>query len=368
MATEPFLINPPSVLPRRLVLSRRLRMPMKLKHRSYVAPKVRRRVRIGRLLPRYNPVGETLVTIGANPYMKLSKRLSRYKRKRSFLKLLKGRFRSMYNDNYRKWTRKEKEAQRRLIMEIKPWLKRGKRKASASASSVTVLPRKRKWKKTVIAIPARLRVANPHRCRRAYDNAWYGQPRRHSKAAKLGWKRRRRHDNPRRYYRRRYYRNPAVTVGGIFSDVMDVGNWLPIAVSGGIGITATAVLPNMIASNLIAQPMYGQFVKYGIQLVSAFGGGALVSNFVGKKHGDAWMVTSVAYVGYQVLRDFVFKPFLPQFAVGLGEYEQYYSSDEPYQTVSGGTGYGVNAFPEAQMSAFPEAQMSAYPYDGQYGY
>lgn len=198
-------------------------------------------------------------------------------------------------------------------------------------------------------------------------NAWYGQPRRHRRAALKGWRRRRRrHDNPRRRYHRRY-RNPAISVGGIFRDITDVSNWLPLAVSGGIGVTVTAVLPNMLAGGLIVQPMYGQFVKYGIQLVSAFGGGALVSNFVGKRHGDAWMVTSISYVGYQLLRDWVFKPFLPQFAVGLGEYEQYYSANEPYQTVSGGTGYGVHAFPEAQVSAYPE-EVSAYPYDGRYGY
>lgn len=348
MATEPFLINPPR------------RLPMRLRHWSTVIRPRKRSIRVGKFLRRYNPIGETLVTIGANPV----------RRRYSSM--------AMYDDNPRKWTKAEREAQRKLIMRIKPWLKRGKRKA-VGAEAVSVLPRKRRWKKTTIAIPVGIRVGNPRRRRRHYDNAWYGQPRRHSKAAKKGWSKRRgvlsnprrrryhrRYDNPRRYHRR--YDNPAVTVGGIFRDITDIGNWLPVAISGGIGITTTAILPGMIAPNVIAQPTYGEFVKYGIQLVSAFGGGALVGNFVGRRHGEAWMVTSIAYVGYQLLRDWVFKPFLPQFAVGLGAYEEYYSPHEPYQTVGAGTGYGVHAFPEAQMSAFPEAQMSAYPYDGHYGY
>jgi hypothetical protein len=179
------------------------------------------------------------------------------------------------------------------------------------------------------------------------------------------------YDNPRRYYRRRHYRryrrNPAVTIGGVFGDIMNIGNWLPLAITGGFSVATTAVLPNMIAPGMIAAPTTGPFVKYGIQLVSAFGGGALVGNFVGKRHGDAWVITSVAYVGYQLLRDWVFKPFIPQLAVGLGEYEQYYSAHQPFEEVGAeATGYGVHAFP-GEISAYPE-EVSAYPYSGGYGY
>lgn len=224
--------------------------------------------------------------------------------------------------------------------------------------------------------------------RRKYDdNAWYGEPGRHRVVALMGWRKRRRkyddnprvryrarrrrkyYDNPRyrRYRVRRYRKNPAADFAGVFQQIMNVGDWLPLAVTGGLSVTTAAVVPNMIAPVMVAQPTTGPLVKYGIQLVTSFGGGVLVENFVNRRHANAWVITGVAYIGYQLLRDWVFKPFMPQLAVGLGEYEQYYSAQEPYQQVgASASSYGVSAFPE-EVSAFPE-EVSAYPYDGRYGY
>ena len=228
--------------------------------------------------------------------------------------------------------------------------------------------------------------------RRRKRNTWFGQPRRHRKAAKKGWRRghkigRRtiRHGNPRRRYRRnpevgavmhnrarhrrhynraRRHRNPmGLSLGKLTSSFTNVRSWAPLAVTGGLSAITGAVVPTMIG---IQNP----WAKLGAQLVVAIGGGLVVEKFVDARHGQAWMVVGVSMVGYQLLKQFVLVPYAPQFAVGLGDdYMNYYTDDqsnEVSQTI-GAYPQEVGAFPSA-MSAYPgvggDDMVGAYPYDG----
>lgn len=215
--------------------------------------------------------------------------------------------------------------------------------------------------------------------KRRKRNTWFGQPRRHRKAALKGWRRghrgvRRRRgyrrnapeSNPRhsrRRYHRSYRRNPAMSFGAITSQISNVRGWAPLAVTGGLSAITGAIAPSMIG-------VINPWARLGVQLVVAIGGSALVEKAVDAKHGQAWMIVGVSMVGYQLLKQFVLMPYLPQFAVGLGEYNDYYLRDVSQE---------VGAFPN-QMSAFPgevgaypgvgadQELVGSYPYDGQYGY
>lgn len=226
--------------------------------------------------------------------------------------------------------------------------------------------------------------------RRRKSNTWFGQPRRHRRAAKKGWrvghllklsghKRRRRvrHRNPmvsamhnprRRMYnvrhRRRHYgrrHNPAMGAmfGKFTGGVMDVRGWAPLAVTGGLSAITGAVIPGMLG---VTNP----WAKYGVQTAVAIGGGIVVEQVVDKRHGQAWMIVGVAMVGYQLLKEFVLVPYFPQFAVGLGAYESYYPESSAVDVSQ-----RIDAFPSA-MSAFPSGisaypgvgEAGSYPYDG----
>jgi len=222
--------------------------------------------------------------------------------------------------------------------------------------------------------------------RRRKSNTWFGQPRRHRKASKKGWrighmvpfhytrssKRRRvRHRNPmvsanprrRRHNVRHRRRNPfglggGGMVGKFTGTIMDVRHWVPLAVTGGLSAITGAVVPGMLG-------VYNPYAKYGVQIGVAVGGGMVVERVAGREHGQAWMIVGIAMVGYSLLKEFVIQPYFPQFAVGLGEYEDYYptSAYDNADNVS----QQVGAFPSA-MSAFPSMSdypgVGAYPYDG----
>ncbi|MEM0272936.1 MAG: hypothetical protein QW514_10385 [Thermoprotei archaeon] len=157
-----------------------------------------------------------------------------------------------------------------------------------------------------------------------------------------------------RRVRRSYRRNP-VAIGQVFRDIANIGDWAPLAITGGLSAVTGAVVPGMVG---IVNP----WGRLGVQLVTAVGGGMLVGNIAGSRHGNAWTIVGVSMVGYQLLKQFVLAPYFPQLAVGLGEYESYYSAEQPYAQVGSGTGYGIDAFPN-EVSAFPD-EVSAYPYDG----
>jgi len=213
-------------------------------------------------------------------------------------------------------------------------------------------------------------------------NTWFGQPRRHKRAAKKGWrkghmlsngKRRRRvrHSNPmvsanpRRHkvkHRRSRRTNPAIgaMVGQFKSGVMNVREWAPLAITGGLSAITGAVVPGMLG-------VTNTWMKYGVQTAVAIGGGIAVEKVIDKRHGHAWMIVGVAMVGYSLLKEFVIQPYFPQFAVGLGASYNDYNVDA-LEDVS----QQVGAF--TQMGAFPTSmndypgvggdQVGAYPYDG----
>jgi hypothetical protein len=131
-------------------------------------------------------------------------------------------------------------------------------------------------------------------------------------------------------------------------------------VTGGVSAITGAVVPTMIG---VVNP----WAKLGVQTAVAIGGGLVVEQVVDKRHGQAWMIVGVAMVGYQLLKQFVLQPYFPQFAVGLGAYEEYYPegyADRVSQQVDAFPGE-MSAFPQ-EMSAYPGVggDVGAYPYDG----
>lgn len=212
-------------------------------------------------------------------------------------------------------------------------------------------------------------------------NTWFGQPRRHRKAAKKGWRRghkigRRviRHrnaptalSNPRRrkYRRSARRRNPAISLGGLTSQLTNVRGWAPLAVTGGLSAITGAIVPGLLPMGIASNP----WAKLGVQLVVAIGGGKLVEKAVDARHGQAWMVVGVSMVGYQLLKQYVLAPYFPAFAVGLGEYPDYSYRDGVSQEVgafvNGGVGAFVNDYPGVGAD---QELVGSYPFDGQYGY
>lgn len=380
MATENFLINPPK--------------------------------RIGRR--RKNPIGEMLVTIGANP-----KRGRLMRRRKSnpenpwygdsaghrIAALMRwGKIKRGKITRHRK--RRVKSVARRVVHHRSKRVVHRKRKRSSvhyqtKRKRLAALYQRRMHGYTefghMLAHPRSKKHYVPGKglvtMRRRKRNTWFGQPRRHRKAAKKGWRRGHkigrktvRHGNPRRrhrknpevgavlhnrarhrsrhYNRARHRRNPmGLSFGKLTSSFTNVRSWAPLAVTGGLSAITGAVVPTMIG---IQNP----WAKLGAQLVVAIGGGLVVEKFVDARHGQAWMVVGVSMVGYQLLKQFVLIPYAPAFAVGLGDdYMNYYTADdsnEVSQTI-GAYPQEVGAFPSA-MSGYPgvgaDDMVGAYPYDG----
>lgn len=88
--------------------------------------------------------------------------------------------------------------------------------------------------------------------------------------------------------------------------------------------------------------------KYGVQAATAVVGGMGVSRFVGREHGAIWTVSGLAVIVADLAQKYLLGRFLPAVA-GFGEYE--------YEMGPGV--YGVNAFPEA-MSAYPEESVQGF--------
>lgn len=377
MATEPFLINPPGKLSKKLKRS--------VFYKSGVYSAVMKGLKVkARRRRRRNPIGETLVTIGANP-MRLRRRnasnpwygnsrghriaaLMRWgKRKRG--RIGKRRRISSYVGKRLMW-----HGRRTKLWHAKH-AKRIARTAALTDLGLSMFGKTRYISgKGWVTVKSRRRRKGMARRRR--KNAWFGQRRRHRKAARKGWRRghtfsKRRYrknapeGNPRRrrkYGRRR--RNPALSLGGVMSGVSNVRSWAPLAVTGGLSAITGALAPSLIG---VANP----WAKLGVQLVVAIGGSALVEKAVDSRHGNTWMVVGVSMVGYQLLKQFVLVPYFPQFAVSLGEhdYNDYYLRDVSQEV--GAFPQNVSAFP-GEMNDYPgvgaSQEMGSYPYDGSYPY
>lgn len=367
MAQENFLINPPK--------------------------------RLGRTKHRRNPIGETLVTIGMNP----SRRNpwfgdSAGHRRAALIRWGKIRRKPVAKRKVKRKAVVRLGRRRRIDKRSKAYkLERKKQYSQLKGFLGLVSGKKRRYKR--VAGTGLWGKRNPfgRSSMRHRRNSWLGQPRRHRKAAKKGWRighlvpvhhkrgarrRRIRHYNPmvgatsnprrKRHYnvkhRRRHNRrsgrrhNPAIGAmfGKFTGGVMNVRHWMPLAVTGGLSAVTGAVVPGMLG---VTNP----WAKYGVQTAVAFGGGIVVEQVAGKEHGQAWMIVGIAMVGYSLLKEFVLQPYFPQFAVGLGAtYQDFYpgsNQDDVSQR--------IDAFPSA-MHAFPSAmhaypgvgETGAYPYDG----
>lgn len=377
MATENFLINPSKSNP-----------PKGLKRRR-----------------RKNPIGETLITIGANPSRRnpmtqnpwygnsAGHRIAALMR---WGKIPKGKV-SGHRKRRRvthRGVRRVKRAVHRKRGRWAPLAVRQRRKIAQQAfwtskyGHMLAHPRSKK----VFTRKGFMTMARHKRRKSRKSNTWFGQPRRHRKASKKGWrrghmlfmgtKRRRRvrhanpmvSANPRRGYARKRHavrhsrrrRNPAfggAMVGQFTGSIMNVRHWGPLAFTGGLSAITGAVVPGMLG-------VYNPWAKYGVQTAVAIGGGMVVERVAGREHGQAWMIVGVAMVGYSLLKEFVLQPYFPQFAVGLGGYNDYYpdsayaNENEVFQQV-GAFPNSMDAFPS--MSAYPGVggdNVGAYPYDG----
>ena len=380
MATENFLINPPKRLGRRR------------KRRS-------------------NPIGETLVTIGANPsrrnpmrknpenpwygnsaghrraaLIRWGKRPRKARRVKHRVKHRKVLYMARRQRTIDRRTVAYKQSRKKQYSQLKGFL------------SLTAPGPSRRFRYVSGEGWATARRRKNMAKRRRKSNTWFGQPRRHRKAAKKGWRRghlvpfthsrrsrrrtirhnfftnpmvgavanprhrRRRHTvKHRRSHRGRRRQNPAIMAefGKFTSGIMNVREWGPLAVTGGLSAITGAIAPGMLG---VSNP----WMKLGVQTAVAIGGGIVVERVVDKRHGQAWMIVGVAMVGYQLLKEFVFMPYFPQFAVGLGGYNDYYPTSECDNRDN--VSQQIGAFPSA-MGGYPgvgafENEVGAYPYDG----
>jgi hypothetical protein len=155
----------------------------------------------------------------------------------------------------------------------------------------------------------------------------------------------------------KFRRNPDGAVGALRGAVR-VGDWAPLAVTGGLAAVATGAVPLMLQ---IVNP----WMRYGAQVGTAFLGGWAAGTFAGREHGKVFTIVGTSLVAYDLLKNFVFARFFP--GIPLGDYDTYEEAGAASQQV--GAGYPENdmsAYPE-EVGAYPE-EVGAYPYDGQYGY
>lgn len=118
--------------------------------------------------------------------------------------------------------------------------------------------------------------------------------------------------------------------------------------TGGVAAIVTGKAPSFVGAG--DSPLW----KYGSMGLTAFGGGWLVSRFLGRNYGYAWLIGSGAIIMSDVLSTYVLK----QIGVsGLGEdlVESAEIGAYPYAEV----GY----YPYSDMGAYPYSEMGAYPYE-----
>ena len=110
--------------------------------------------------------------------------------------------------------------------------------------------------------------------------------------------------NPRRKARRRYRRNPAFTLGGLFSqkNLRTVGFTV-------VGIAGTPFVEGFI-NNLVVKtigvtdPTLSKVLNYGVKIGSAYGVSFVVQQVAGREAGRLAFVGGLAYVAVSAIRDF----------------------------------------------------------------
>jgi hypothetical protein len=411
MAEENFLINPPKRIRRKVKVRRRVK---KADPGFYTWSEVKKRRRkLAGVRRRHNPIGETLVTIGANPSRRNpmasnpwfgdsgGHRIAALMRWGKIPRGRVNRHRKRGKVVRRKAVRRTAVRRRRVKRgRWAPFAIRHRRKLAKQAmwvdkyGEMLAHPRRKKYHYKAKGVKFYM-ARHKKRRKSRKSNTWFGQPRRHRRASKKGWRkghmvpfthsrrsrrRRVRHANPMvgatanpRRHRRRHIvkhrrshgrrKNPFGMGGGMVGKftgtIMDVRHWAPLAITGGLSAITGAVVPGMLGVS-------GTWMKYGVQIGVAVGGGMVVERVAGKEHGQAWMIVGMAMVGYSLLKDYVLMPYFPQFAVGLGGYNDYYvDALEDVSQQIGAFPTGMHAFPS--MGAYPGVggdQVGAYPYDG----
>jgi len=155
--------------------------------------------------------------------------------------------------------------------------------------------------------------------------------------------------NPRRKRIRRYRRNPAILRGLPRLGGVDLGNVIPLAITGGASVVATSVAPGMARVS-------SKYARYGVQAAVGIGGAVVLNRTLKGQHGTIWAVTSFAMIVSDVLQQHVLGRLGISMA-GLGaEYPEYYES--------------MGAFPyegDEEVGAYPEEVavegLSDYPYE-----
>lgn len=341
MAREPFLINPHRLsrtrrtrsrvrrrrggLPSRL-LSRMMRTygPGRGMREAWAAhrrgvrrndpglgllnPRRRRRYRRRRL----NPFGEEVMIVGANP-----RRRRKLRRKEVISKMAVRRRRKRVK------ARRRRAGGRRRRFSIKSLLRRigGRRRRRRATKS-----RKRAF---FFDNPRRRRVRRVRRRRRAmfFDDNPRRRVRRH---------RRRFRDNPRR--RRRGGAMAASVPALSFRRPMSL---IMPAVIGTAAYVATEKVPSMVNVTTTLP-------RLGVKAAVGFGGGILISRFLGKQNGAVWAIGSSINILSDILRTYVFQT---GGLLGLGAFPAYYSRVQ--------RGYaGMEAYPQ-EFGAYPTEE--GYP-------
>ncbi len=178
------------------------------------------------------------------------------------------------------------------------------------------------------AVPRRRRVRR-HR-RKSYALMAYNPPRRR--------RHRRNYPVARRRYGRRYRRNPVASSLPIMSLSRPMSLLMPLAVGTG-GYLAANYVPNKLG-------MTSTFPRLGVKAGVGFGGGMLISKFLGKQSGTIFMIGAGINLFQDILNTFIFKTTVS----GLGAYPYYYNAPE----VSGMEGgyEGVDAYAYEQASPY----------------
>ena len=275
-------------------------------------PRKHRRYRRRRL----NPFGEEVMIVGANP-----RRRKRSHRKEVISKMATRRRRKVRVVRVR--SRRRRAGGRRRRFSIKSLLRR------------VGIGRHRRRRRAVAANPRRRR----YRRRRAMlfnDNP---RRRRHR-----GRRRAMFFDNPRhRRYRRRFRSNPRRRRGGLAgaASLPAISFRRPMslimpAVVGTAAYIATEKIPSMVNVTTTLP-------RLGVKAAVGFGGGILISKFLGRSNGAVWAIGSSINILSDILRTYV---FTTGGLLGMGAF--------PYQRGIRYSGYdGLSAYPQEAEGGYP---------------
>ncbi len=222
---------------------------------------------------------------------------------------------------------------------------RAKKRRGGRRLSVSARPVRRRRKRKAVA----LKSATPvRRRRRRTKKAVARRPVRR----RVATKRRRKSAVARRPARRRSVarrRNPAISLPRILG--VDLGTVLPLAITGGISIIATSAVPNMLG-------VQGRWATYGVKIAVGIGGSLVIRKTIGRSHALIWVVSSASVIVAELLKTYVLGNILP----GLAAFPDESGVAAYPEEVELGNEYGAPV--EYGMDGIGEG----YPYGGEVAY